>query len=108
MRICRRENWTDRQASVDGCAVGRGRPVTSGRPYSSCRSVIGCLMTSSSTEEDTERGRSFPGVGHHRLDADLERHMRAPRSLKTFTDRYPYLGPGIWILAIEYFIVQFV
>jgi hypothetical membrane protein len=34
--------------------------------------------------------------------------MPAPRRLKTFTDRYPYLGPGIWMLAIEYFIVQVV
>lgn len=34
--------------------------------------------------------------------------MPPRRRLKTFTDRYPYLGPGIWILAVEYYIVQIV
>jgi hypothetical protein len=34
--------------------------------------------------------------------------MPARRRLKTFTDRYPYVGPGIWILAVEYYIVQIV
>ena len=28
--------------------------------------------------------------------------------LKIFTDRYPLLGPVIWMLTVEYFIIQFV
>src|SRR5271154_1655168 len=33
-----------------------------------------------------------------------------PRLLKieTFTDRYPLIGPAIWILSIQYFIIQFI
>jgi hypothetical protein len=28
--------------------------------------------------------------------------------LNSFTDRYPYLGPLIWVLTVEYFVIQFV
>jgi len=30
------------------------------------------------------------------------------RSIKVFTDRYPWLGPLVWILSIEFFVVQLV
>jgi len=33
-----------------------------------------------------------------------------PRStrLKSFTDRYPYLGPLVWFATLEYFVIQYV
>lgn len=34
--------------------------------------------------------------------------MQALHKIKIFTDRYPLLGPGVWIFAIQYFIVQMV
>jgi hypothetical membrane protein len=35
--------------------------------------------------------------------------MMSPASrLKSFTDRYPYLGPVIWMLTVEYFVIQWV
>ena len=35
--------------------------------------------------------------------------MMSPASkVKSFTDRYPYLGPGIWILTVEYFVSQWI
>jgi hypothetical membrane protein len=34
--------------------------------------------------------------------------MPSPSRLKSFTDRYPYLGPIIWLATIEYFVVQYV
>lgn len=34
--------------------------------------------------------------------------MRSPSRLKSFTDRYPYLGPIIWLGTLEYFVVQYV
>ena len=30
------------------------------------------------------------------------------KRIKVFTDRYPYLGPAIWILTVEYFIIQLI
>ena len=30
------------------------------------------------------------------------------RKIKTFTDRYPLIGPVVWVLSIQYFIVQLV
>jgi hypothetical membrane protein len=34
--------------------------------------------------------------------------MASSSRLKSFTDRYPYLGPGIWVATLEYFVVQYV
>ncbi len=28
--------------------------------------------------------------------------------IKTFTDRYPFVGPLIWMLSIQYYIIQVV
>src|SRR5579884_1287958 len=30
------------------------------------------------------------------------------KRIAVFTDRYPFLGPAIWLLTIEYFIIQFI
>lgn len=32
--------------------------------------------------------------------------MKHHKSIKTFTDRYPLLGPIIWMLSIQYYLVQ--
>jgi hypothetical membrane protein len=29
-------------------------------------------------------------------------------AIKTFTDRYPLIGPAIWILSVQYFIIQII
>lgn len=34
--------------------------------------------------------------------------MKMPKSIKTFNDRYPYVGPIMWILCIQYFITQYI
>lgn len=34
--------------------------------------------------------------------------MKSPVVIKTFTDRYPLVGPTIWILCIQYYIIQIV
>ena len=34
--------------------------------------------------------------------------MASSARLKSFTDRYPYLGPLIWVATLEYFVVQYV
>jgi hypothetical membrane protein len=34
--------------------------------------------------------------------------MKPSTIIKTFTDRYPFVGPAIWILCIQYFITQIV
>ena len=34
--------------------------------------------------------------------------MAPSARLKSFTDRYPYLGPLIWVATLEYFVVQYV
>jgi len=34
--------------------------------------------------------------------------MRKIKAIKTFTDRYPLIGPAIWILSIQYFIIQII
>jgi hypothetical membrane protein len=34
--------------------------------------------------------------------------MRIPSKIKTFNDKYPLMGPGLWILTVEYFIIQLV
>jgi hypothetical membrane protein len=34
--------------------------------------------------------------------------MRSSPRLKSFTDRYPYLGPLIWFATLEYFVIQLV
>jgi hypothetical membrane protein len=34
--------------------------------------------------------------------------MKTAKIIKTFTDRYPLIGPTIWMLSIQYFIIQFV
>lgn len=34
--------------------------------------------------------------------------MNYTRKIKTFTDKYPYVGPLIWVLSAEYFIVQYI
>jgi hypothetical membrane protein len=34
--------------------------------------------------------------------------MSSSPRLKSFTDRYPYLGPLIWFATLEYFVVQYV
>ena len=33
--------------------------------------------------------------------------MPSPSRLKSFTDRYPYLGPIVWFATLEYFVVQY-
>lgn len=33
--------------------------------------------------------------------------MRSSQKLQSFTDRYPYLGPLIWLATVEYFVVQY-
>lgn len=33
--------------------------------------------------------------------------MPSPPRLKSFTDRYPYLGPLIWFATVEYFVIQY-
>ncbi len=32
--------------------------------------------------------------------------MRPRRLIKTFNDKYPFLGPLIWMLSVQYFIIQ--
>jgi hypothetical protein len=32
--------------------------------------------------------------------------MSSSPRLKSFTDRYPYLGPAIWFATLEYFVIQ--
>ena len=34
--------------------------------------------------------------------------MRSSPKLKSFTDRYPYLGPLIWFATLEYFVIQYI
>lgn len=34
--------------------------------------------------------------------------MTVARKVKTFTDRYPFVGPIMWMLTVEYFILQLV
>lgn len=34
--------------------------------------------------------------------------MRRTVAVKTFTDRYPLVGPVIWILSIQYFVIQII
>jgi len=34
--------------------------------------------------------------------------MSSPPRLRSFTDRYPYLGPIIWFATVEYFVIQYV
>lgn len=34
--------------------------------------------------------------------------MSSSLRLKSFTDRYPYLGPAIWFATLEYFVIQYV
>jgi hypothetical membrane protein len=34
--------------------------------------------------------------------------MRKVIAIKTFSDRYPLIGPAIWILCVQYFIVQII
>jgi hypothetical membrane protein len=34
--------------------------------------------------------------------------MKHSQMLKTFTDRYPFVGPAIWMVNVQYFIVQFI
>ncbi len=34
--------------------------------------------------------------------------MTAPKMIKTFHDRYPFVGPGMWILSVQYFLVQLI
>ncbi|HVA11531.1 MAG TPA: DUF998 domain-containing protein [Candidatus Dormibacteraeota bacterium] len=34
--------------------------------------------------------------------------MRKITAIKTFTDRYPLIGPAIWILSVQYFIIQII
>ncbi len=35
--------------------------------------------------------------------------MKSPSVvIKTFTDRYPLIGPTIWILCVQYFVIQFI
>jgi hypothetical membrane protein len=34
--------------------------------------------------------------------------MKPSRTIKTFTDRFPLVGPIIWILCIQYFVIQIV
>lgn len=34
--------------------------------------------------------------------------MNYPRKIKTFNDKYPLIGPTMWILSVEYFIVQII
>jgi len=32
--------------------------------------------------------------------------MKLPKKIKTFSDRYPFLGPTIWMLSIQYYLIQ--
>lgn len=34
--------------------------------------------------------------------------MKSRRTIKTFTDRYPFIGPAMWILSVQYYVVQIV
>ncbi|HUD10203.1 MAG TPA: DUF998 domain-containing protein [Candidatus Saccharimonadales bacterium] len=34
--------------------------------------------------------------------------MKMPRKIETFTDRYPLIGPTMWILSVQYFIIQII
>jgi hypothetical membrane protein len=34
--------------------------------------------------------------------------MRASKTIKLFSDRFPLIGPTVWILSIQYFIIQVV
>jgi hypothetical membrane protein len=34
--------------------------------------------------------------------------MAVTRKIKTFTDRYPFVGPVMWMLTVEYFILQLI
>jgi hypothetical membrane protein len=34
--------------------------------------------------------------------------MRPFRKIKTFTDRYPLVGPTIWILSVQYYLIQII
>jgi hypothetical membrane protein len=35
-------------------------------------------------------------------------YMKRSRYIKTFTDRYPFVGPLFWLLGIQYFITQII
>src|SRR5579863_5680731 len=30
------------------------------------------------------------------------------RTIKTFTDKYPFIGPTMWMLSIQYFLIQYI
>ncbi len=34
--------------------------------------------------------------------------MNNKKMIEVFTDKYPYIGPAIWILSVQYFIVQII
>ena len=34
--------------------------------------------------------------------------MKSLKQIKTFSDQYPLIGPAIWILSIQYFVVQII
>jgi hypothetical membrane protein len=34
--------------------------------------------------------------------------MKTKSMIKTFTDKYPYIGPAMWMLSVQYFIIQIV
>jgi hypothetical membrane protein len=34
--------------------------------------------------------------------------VKQPNRIKVFTDRYPLIGPTIWIISIQFFIIQFI
>lgn len=34
--------------------------------------------------------------------------MKRLMTIKTFTDRYPLLGPSVWMLSVQYFIIQII
>lgn len=34
--------------------------------------------------------------------------MRRVAKIKTFTDNYPLIGPAIWILSVQYFVIQII
>lgn len=34
--------------------------------------------------------------------------MKPSKAIKTFTDRYPLIGPSFWILSVQYFVTQLV
>ena len=38
----------------------------------------------------------------------MNRAHRAAQRIVVFTDKYPFLGPIVWILSVQYFIVQLI